>query len=293
MKTLVIGGTGTVGSEVVSWLLSKETNIVVLTRSSDNFDKLPEGVEGVVGDLLQPKTLRSVFKEVDRVFMLNAVSPTECSEGLMALLAAKAESIKKIVYLSVQNVDDAPHLPHFGAKIPIELAIKESGVDYTILRANNFYQNDYWFKDSILKMGIYPQPFGDGGLSRVDVRDIAEAAAICLTNKKYRNTAINLVGPDILTAEETAEIWSEALNKEIFYSGDNLDAWEKQVSAYMPDFMVFDFKLMYEYFQEIGLRATQDDIKQLTDLLGHRPQKFRDFARETARQWKKEMTLKK
>ncbi|MDX1587166.1 MAG: NAD(P)H-binding protein, partial [Balneolaceae bacterium] len=103
MKTLVIGGTGTVGSEVVEQLLSEETEIVVLTRSSDNFDKLPEGVEGMVGDLLQPKTLRSVFKEADRVFMLNAVSPTECSEGLMALLAAKTEGVKKVVYLSVQN----------------------------------------------------------------------------------------------------------------------------------------------------------------------------------------------
>src|SRR6056297_850059 len=184
MKTLVIGGTGTVGSEVVDQLLSDDTEIVVLTRSSDNLEKLPEGVEGIVGDLLQPKTLRTVFKDVSRLFMLNAVSPTECSEGLMALLAAKADGVEKIVYLSVQNADDALHLPHFGAKIPIEQVIKESGIDYTILRANNFYQNDYWFKDAILQYGVYPQPIGGVGLSRVDIRDIAEAAAIALTSEK-------------------------------------------------------------------------------------------------------------
>lgn len=285
MKTLVIGGTGTVGSEVVNQLLTEETEIVVLTRSSDNFEKLPEGVEGVVGDLLQPKTLRSIFKEVDRVFMLNAVSPTECSEGLMALLAAKSERVKKIVYLSVHNVDDAPHLPHFGAKIPIEQAIKESGIDYTILRANNFYQNDYWFKDAILQYGVYPQPIGDVGLSRVDIRDIAEAAAIALTTDQAANEILNLVGPEVLTGEQTAEIWSEALDKSISYGGNDLDSWEEQMLQYMPDWMVYDFRHMYAYFQEHGLKAGEADVERLTELLGHEPVSFKVFAKQTAIEW--------
>lgn len=285
MKTLVIGGTGTVGSEVVNQLLTEETEIVVLTRSSDNFEKLPEGVEGVVGDLLQPKTLRSIFKEVDRVFMLNAVSPTECSEGLMALLAAKSERVKKIVYLSVHNVDDAPHLPHFGAKIPIEQAIKESGIDYTILRANNFYQNDYWFKDAILQYGVYPQPIGDVGLSRVDIRDIAEAAAIALTTDQAANEILNLVGPEVLTGEQTAEIWSEALDKSISYGGNDLDSWEEQMLQYMPDWMVYDFRHMYAYFQKHGLKAGEGDVERLTELLGHEPVSFKVFAKQTAIEW--------
>ena len=285
MKTLVIGGTGTVGSEVVDQLLSDDTEIVVLTRSSDNLEKLPEGVEGIVGDLLQPKTLRTVFKDVGRLFMLNAVSPTECSEGLMALLAAKADGVEKIVYLSVQNADDALHLPHFGAKVPIEQVIKESGIDYTILRANNFYQNDYWFKDAILQYGVYPQPIGGVGLSRVDIRDIAEAAAIALTSEKGSNTTMNIVGPDVLTGEQTAEIWSEALDKPVSYGGDDLDSWEEQMLQYMPDWMVYDFRHMYEYFQVHGLKAGDEDLKMLADFLGHDPVSFKVFAKQTAMTW--------
>lgn len=285
MKTLVIGGTGTVGSEVVDQIVSEDMEIVVLTRSSDNLEKLPEGVEGVVGDLLQPKTLRTIFKNVDRVFMLNAVSPTECSEGLMALLAAKSEGVNKIVYLSVQNADDALHLPHFGAKVPIEQALKHSGIDYTILRANNFYQNDYWFKDAILQYGVYPQPIGSVGLSRVDIRDIAEAAAIALTSGKAKNTTLNLVGPDVLTGEETAKIWSGVLDKSVSYGGDDLDSWEEQMLQYMPDWMVYDFRHMYEYFQEHGLKATEEDLDTLTGLLGHEPISFKVFAKQTAMTW--------
>ena len=63
-------------------------------------------------------------------------------------------------------VDRAPHLPHFGAKLPIEAAIKASGIAYTIVRPNNFYQNDYWYKDAMLQYGVYPQPLGGVGLSR-------------------------------------------------------------------------------------------------------------------------------
>ncbi|MGK7371610.1 MAG: SDR family oxidoreductase [Candidatus Halalkalibacterium sp. M3_1C_030] len=285
MKTLVIGGTGTVGSEVVDQIVSEDMEIVVLTRSSDNLEKLPEGVEGVVGDLLQPKTLRTIFKNVDRVFMLNAVSPTECSEGLMALLAAKSEGVIKIVYLSVQNADDALHLPHFGAKVPIEQALKHSGIDYTILRANNFYQNDYWFKDAILQYGVYPQPIGSVGLSRVDIRDIAEAAAIALTSGKAKNTTLNLVGPDVLTGEETAKIWSGVLDKSVSYGGDDLDSWEEQMLQYMPDWMVYDFRHMYEYFQEHGLKATEEDLDTFTGLLDHEPISFKVFAKQTAMTW--------
>jgi len=293
MKILVTGGTGMVGSQVVRELLEQDEEVTVLSRKSKEEAQLPEEAHYLHGNLMEPATVRTMCKGMDAMFLINTVSPTEAHEGLMAVNGARLANIKKIVYLSVHKVDQAPHLPHFGAKIAVEAAIKNSGIPYVILRANNFYQNDYWFKDSILKMDIYPQPFGDSGLSRVVIRDIAGAAAITLTNKKYRNITMNLVGPDILTAKETAEIWSEALDKEIFYSGDNLDAWEKQFLQYMPEFMVFDFKLMYEFFQESGLRANRDDLKQLTDLLGHRPRKFRDFTREAAASWKKEMTLNK
>ena len=59
-----------------------------------------------------------------------------------------------LAYLSVHNVDAAPHLPHFGSKIAVEIAIKASGVPFTILRPNNFHQNDSWFKDAMLKYGV-------------------------------------------------------------------------------------------------------------------------------------------
>jgi nucleoside-diphosphate-sugar epimerase len=157
---------------------------------------------------------------------------------------------------------------------------------HPILRPNNFFQNDYWFKNALLQYNVYPQPIGDKGLSRVDVTDIAEAATITLTTDGHEGKTYNLVGPDVLTGAKTAEMWGEAIGQPINYAGNDLDAWEQQFLQYLPAPVVFDFKLMYQVFQEEGFTATDEDIKIQTKLLGHPPRSFKDFTQEVATQWK-------
>ena len=59
MKILVTGGTGTVGSQLVSELLKRNAQVSVLTRRPDA--KLPPGVQAVRGDL-GPATAWSVIR---------------------------------------------------------------------------------------------------------------------------------------------------------------------------------------------------------------------------------------
>ena len=285
MNVLVLGGTGTVGSQVARELVQRGADVSLLTRDAKK--PMPPGTKPVTGDLLDVGTIRSVFKGRDAVFLLTAgaFSTSECHEGLLAVNGCRLAGVKKVAFMSVHRVDEAPHLPHFGAKLPVEDALKGSGIAYTILRPNNFYQNDYWYKDAMLSHGVYPQPFGSVGLSRVDVRDIAEAAAIALTTDAARNEIVNLVGPDLLTGEGTAATWGGVLGRKITYGGNDLDAWEKASLAYMPPYAVFDFRLMYAFFQEKGLKATPADVARQTALLGHPPRRFEDFAAETARTW--------
>lgn len=283
MKILVTGGTGTVGSEVVLELLRRNADVSVLTR--DVTKALPDGAKAVEGNLLEVESVRRVFNGIDAVFLLNPVSQTEASEALMAITAMRTAGVKRVVYLSVHDVTSAPWLPHFGSKIGVEEAIRQSGMAYTILRPNNFYQNDYWFKDVLLQYGVYPQPLGSAGLSRVDVRDIAEAAAIALTTTGHEGETYDLIGPEVVTGESTARAWSEALGKPITYGGDDLDAWEKVQVSYLPHWMVFDFREMYLHFQQTGLKASQEAIDRQTRMLGHPPRPFAAFAAETAKAW--------
>lgn len=287
MSILVTGGTGMVGSQVLRELVARGEQVTVLTRDAAKAQKLPAGVKAVTGDLGKVDTVKRIFKGFDGVFLINTVTPTEVYEGLLSVCALRDQGVTRLVYVSVQDADKAAWLPHFGGKLGVEEAVRKSGVPSTVLRPNNFYQNDNWFKDVLLQYGIYPQPIGDVGLNRVDVRDIAEAAAIALTTSGHEGQTYDLVGPEAFTGKSTAEAWSRALGKQITYGGNDLDAWEKQSLQYMPDWLVFDFKHMYDYFQKHGLKAAQNAIERQTKMLGHSPRSFGAFVSETASAWQK------
>jgi uncharacterized protein YbjT (DUF2867 family) len=159
-------------------------------------------------------------------------------------------------------------------------------MEYTILAPNNFYQNDLFFVDRIVQHGAYPQPLGSIGLNRVDVRDIAEAAVNALTESGHEGRVYPLVGPEVMTGEKTAEIWSQYLDRNTRYAGDDLDSWEGYARQMLPGWLVDDFRVMYEYFQDHGLLATDADFEQQSRILHHDPRRFQGFAAETAQSWR-------
>lgn len=281
---LVIGGTGTVGSELVRDLLARSQHVKVLTRSQEKVKEMPAGVEGVVGDLLEPDTIRTVFRGVRAVYMTNASSPSEAHEGLHAVEGARKAGVGRFVYQSVFGAEE-PYIPIIAAKTIIESALRTSRIPHVILRPNNFFQNDYWYQEALLRFSVYPQPLGNVGVSRVDVRDIAEAAAIALTNPAYDGLTCNLVGPQSLTTQDVATMWGSALGKPIGCGADNLDEWEASVRQFMPALTAYDLRLLFDIFHERGFKGSESDIKRQRDLLGREPRDFQSFARDTASAW--------
>ena len=279
-KTVVIGGTGTVGSQVVKELLARGEQVRVMTRSADRIASLPRGVEGVVGSMQQPDSLPAAFSGADNLFLITPVDRDEAAQGIDAVDAAVAAGIKRIVYLSVHQADKALVIPHFVSKLPVEGVIRSSGVDYTILRPSNFYQNDLGMLDAI-RAGLYPQPSGSIGTHRVDVRDIAEAAAIALTQPGHSGKTYSIVGPRSWTGSEIAATLTKHLGKPVTYVGDDLKAWAAQMRSFMPNWLVRDLQIMFQYFLDHGLLATQAEIDEITKVLGHAPRSYEAFIQES------------
>jgi len=286
MKTLVIGGTGMVGSMVVAGLLKQGGNVRVMSHSSDKLKKLPTGVEGYVADLDDPDTLPAAFKGIDSMFLLNAVGLNETDEGLLAVSAAKAAGVRKIVYMSVSMPKGSEKIPHFRSKLPVEQAVKDSKIAYTILRPNNFFQNDLGMKSAIMQYSVYPQPVGKKGLNRVDVRDIADCAVNALTKSGHEGQTYEVHGPDTLTGEGIAAIYTKHLGRAVRYSGDDINAWAEKMKDMMPVFLIADMRIMYQFFQDNGMIASKDDLERTQKLLGHKPRTFDDFVREIVMEWK-------
>jgi uncharacterized protein YbjT (DUF2867 family) len=285
MKILVTGGTGKVGSEVIKELLKRNANVRVLVRKQEASTKMPEGVEVIQGDLLDPVSVRNALDGVEKLYLLNAVVPDELTQALIAYDLAKKLKLKQIVYHSVFKVEQFKDVPHFASKLTIESALHEFNLPFTIIRPNYFYQNDVSLKDVMMNAGIYPMPLGTPGISAVDTRDIAEAAAIALTSQGHLGKTYNLNGPEILSGKRIASIWSGLLGKEIRYPGEDLDAFEEQMRQSAPSGSAFDIRMMFQGYLERGFVAEDGDIETATKLLGHPLRRYEDFARETVEAW--------
>jgi uncharacterized protein YbjT (DUF2867 family) len=209
------------------------------------------------------------------------------TQGLIAYDLARKHKVSHVVYHSVFRVEHFKDVPHFASKLAIENAIREFDVPFTIIRPNYFFQNDSSYKHIITKMSIYPNPLGPVGISAVDIRDIAEAAAISLISDKHFGKTYNLNGPAILSGPKVASIWSKALGKEIKYAGENMDSFEEEMRKHVPSWSAFDIRMMFQGYLERGFVAEDGDAATLTELLGREPRAYEDFARETIGEWQK------
>jgi uncharacterized protein YbjT (DUF2867 family) len=248
---------------------------------------MPEGIEVSLGDLLDPVAVRKALDGVDKLYLLNAVVPDELTQGLIAYDLAKKLKLKQIVYHSVFKVEEFKDVPHFAAKLAIDNALHEFNLPFTIIRPNYFFQNDVSLKDALMNAGMYPMPLGTPGVSAVDTRDIAEAAAIALTSDGHLGKTYNLNGPEILSGKKVASIWSRLLGKEIGYPGEDLDSFEEQMRKSAPSWSAFDIRMMFQGYLERGFVAEDADVETLARLLGHPLRRYEDFAKETVEAWRR------
>ena len=287
MKVLVTGATGNVGELLVKELSGRGAEVRAFTRNQPQQDLLSKSVDVAIGDLLDPESVTRSMEGVDKLFLLNAVSPNELTEALIGFGIARRLGVKHITYLSVFKAEEMKNAPHMATKFAVESAIRHSGVPFTFLRPNYFIQNDAGLKPVITGMGLYPMPLGPAGVSAVDIRDIAEAAAISLTGEGHEGQTYDLVGPSAITGLSNAKLWSRLLDRPVNYTGHDMEQWEGQVRSQMPPWMIFDIRTMFEGFHTHGYTATDIQVARLTDLLGHAPRSYEDFAKQTALEWMK------
>jgi uncharacterized protein YbjT (DUF2867 family) len=286
MEILVTGGTGNVGGAVVKELLKRGAEVRVLARKQPEEGKLPAGVELAIGDLLHPGSLEQAMQGVDKLFLLNAVVADELTQALIAYGIARRAGLKHITYLSVFRVEQFRDVPHFASKLAVESAMREFGVPYTILRPGYYIQNDAMLKGALMDPGVYPMPIGTAGICAVDTRDIAEAAAISLTEEGHAGQTYDLVGPTLISGPGNAATWSKILGKEIKYTGHDFDQWEQQMRASVPAWNAFDLRMMFQGYFDRGFASTETQAARVAKLLGHSPGSYEDFAVETATLWK-------
>jgi uncharacterized protein YbjT (DUF2867 family) len=282
MTILVIGATGRVGRHVVEQLVARDASVRVLTRDPTKA-AFPAGVDVAKGDLLDIDSLRGAFVGVRTLFLLNAVTGDEFTQAIVTLNVAREAGVDRVVYLSVFDADCAVNVPHFAVKSGAERMLEAMNFGATILRPTYFIDNEAMVKDVILQHGVYPMPIGGKGVAMVDARDIAEVAAIELIRRdrapgRLPISTINVVGPETLTGEDVAAIWSEVLGRPVRYGGDDPSGFEQNMATFMPRWMAYEMRLMAERYVSDGMIPEAGDRERMASLLGRALHGYRETA---------------
>ena len=149
MSLLIVGGTGTLGRQIVLQALTKGYPVRCLVRNFRKANFLKEwGAELIYGDLSQPETIPPCLQGITAVIDASASRASDEADlkivdwnGKLALIeAAKAANIKRFVFCSSQNVEQFLNIPLMEMKYGTEIKLKESGIPYTIFRLAGFYQ---------------------------------------------------------------------------------------------------------------------------------------------------------
>jgi uncharacterized protein YbjT (DUF2867 family) len=149
MSLLIIGGTGTLGRQVVLQALTKGYQVRCMVRNFRKASFLKDwGVELVYGDLTRPETIPPCLKGITAVIdastsranELDSLKKVDWIGKLCLIEAVEAAKVKRFIFFSAQNVEQFDNIPLMKLKYGIETKLKKSTIPYTIFRLTGFYQ---------------------------------------------------------------------------------------------------------------------------------------------------------
>lgn len=284
MAILMIGGTGQIGSLVTAELAKRGAQVRALGTKQPS-SGLPPGVELVTGDVLDVDLMRKLLGSASTVFVLNPAVPDELARVLLILSLIEEAGVKGVVYVSMMGADRFGNASRAAAKFAAEQTIRQRNIPATILRPNALFQNDQLQKSAIVERRTYPTPVGSVGVTMVDIRDVAEVAALELLRREQASDPlptemIELVGPEVLTGEKISGLWSDVLGQRVTYTGDDLKEVERAFRQAMPAAGAYDIGLVFRGILEEGVLGEPGAAERLVELLGRPLQTYRAFAEE-------------
>lgn len=274
-RTLIVGASGTVGSEL-SRLLTAHGESVLRATS-----RQPSGADQVQLDLVSTAGLKEAFAGVDSAFLLTPPGYAN-QETLLAPLIdeATAHHLKKVVLMTAMGADADENAPMRKA----ERRLEASGLPYNIIRPNWFLQNFHTFwLHGIRTAGQIFLPVGNAKGSFIDARDIAAVAARLLTSDTYTNRDFDLTGSRALDHDEVAAILSKASGKKIGFTDITPDAMLKDLKGTgMPDDYAEFLVLILGFFKAGYSERVTEAVLQIT---GHSPRTIEQYAEEHKANW--------
>ncbi len=268
---LATGAAGKFAGFVIPALVARGATVRAMIHDPKAFASVREkGVAGVVvADLKDRRGIEAALDGVDSVFYLApAFLSDEGRTGVDFVAAAVRAGVQRFVFSSaIHPVLSA--LPNHAAKATVEEAILDSGLEYTLLHPALFFQNYARAWPVIARTGIIAEPWSsETRFSRVDYRDVAETAAIALTEDRLLYGTFELCAEGWLDRHEVAAAAGEVLGRSVR---------AERTDPERPGGSAGPMRPMIEHYDRTGLRGSALTLRAI---LGRDPRTLRAFFEE-------------
>lgn len=281
---LITGAGGKTGRAIIRALIAKGATVRALLHRPEQATSIQDlgTLEITVGDMRDQAAMEQAARGARAIYHICPnVNPDEVSIGQVVIAAARSAGIERLVYHSVLH-PQTEAIPHHWHKLRVEERLFESGLDYTILQSAAYMQNVLAQWDPMMEQGIYPVPYAiETRLGMVDLEDVAQAAAVVLTESGHVGATYELAGPGVLSQAEVANILSQKLRRPVRAQVMPLDEWERQArTGGMGDYAIETLLKMFRYYERYGFWGNP---RVLTWLLGRSPTTFMAYVERIVR----------
>lgn len=281
---LVTGATGHFGHAAIQSLLNKGVEpkqISALIRNEQSATSLKElGINLKIGNYDDFTSLRNAFEGVEKLLFVSGNDlQNRIAHHQNVINAAKEAGVKQVVYTSFlrkNETDSSPLWIVANSHIQTEKWLKESGIDYTILR-NNLYMDFLpgFIGENVKESGVLYVPAKDGKVGAVLRSEMAEAAASVLTNDGHAGKEYEITNSEAVSYQTIAHKISEVSGKEIQYISPSLSEYQETMKSYgVPTEVIGIFSSFADAQAQGELEIESSDLEKL---LGRKPTSVLDF----------------
>ena len=277
MTIVVTGANGQFGSSVVRHLRDRLPDESVVASVRDPSKATGLGVEVRHGDFDEPATLPRAFAGADKLLMVSTDGfdyPRKVRHHIAAVEAAVEAGVRHIVYTSV-TAADTTGVVLARAHRPTELTIEASGVPYTFLRNNTYFENDTATVMMALATGIIATSTRGGRFAPAARDDYARAAAVVLGTDGHEGAVYELGSPTTYSYADWAEEISSASGRHVTHvEVSDEQAMAAMQGAGLPDGVV---ELFVSFYGSVARGEFDVPSQDLTRLLEREPLSLREL----------------